>query len=798
MQNVRILPLWFALLLLLAAGAATADTWHTITSGWRPSRLITTPEGVFAASDGGLVKMDPVTLESNILNKDDGFFSNDVSVIAINPDSTELWIGHANAAIERYDFKNEVILQRILNFYDAPEVFEVYDIVFNDNAAFIATDIGVSKCVMEEVENVWIIQENYRSFGSWDRPTKATRLFCTEEKLLVGTEFGLAIADYDDNLIHEAAWELYELETTFGVPADTYSRINTLDMIDGTIYIGVYLKGVFKYDWQTFTRIGPAWLNAFGFTKGPNDHVYAGLYNGLYQLNETGTDWEAVDPTMTQKIFDLNYSQEKFWCTLDTDDEAIGGMATYAEDEGWQLILSNTPGGNEVNSSALAPNGDIWITGKGEGVEGGFRLRDGIWDSFTRLNGPDSAFGYLHQAIGFDMFGGTWLGSRGNALLYIEPFDTDNDGEFDTDSVRYFDSWPETGARLGDTWHEGQFVLIGDIVSAPDSGLWITNPLADYGYPLHYVPKEWLKATSAEREDIPWVDFHETETLGTEYQLGTIFINIMEQDQQGRLWFAPRSDIGPNPLIMFDPNGTPEDKADDLVMHLDFNNGVDWTSLLTMKYAPDGSLWLGGTSGLYYLDTTVQPDRFYVTKVYGAVGQSIKAIDIDPQGQIWVGTDYGVSVLGSDKFTWVRHYTSESGPHPSPLVDDQVNAITFDPKTGDAYLGTTSGLSIVTTPFREFGDELGDIEVRPQPFFAGPNETTHLTFVGESLVPDAIVKIFTPSGRLIRELTFEQASSAGWDGKREDGDWASSGVYLIVVTDPQGESKVGKAAMIRR
>ena len=134
----------------------------------------------------------------------------------------------------------------------------------------------------------------------------------------------------------------------------------------------------------------------------------------------------------------------------------------------------------------------------------------------------------------------------------------------------------------------------------------------------------------------------------------------------------------------------------------------------------NGILWIGSPTGLFWVDTNLQDlSQVTYTEVHGIIGASVNAEALDPIGQLWVGTEFGVSVVGRDKYTIVREYTTSEGRSPSPLLEDAITAVTVDPASGDVYFGTEDGISVVETAFRNFQEKLGDIVVAPQPFLVG-------------------------------------------------------------------------------
>ncbi len=71
-----------------------------------------------------------------------------------------------------------------------------------------------------------------------------------------------------------------------------------------------------------------------------------------------------------------------------------------------------------------------------------------------------------------------------------------------------------------------------------------------------------------------------------------------------------------------------------------------------------------------------------------------------------------------------------------------------------------------------------------------------------NLVPESQVKILTANGQLIRTLNpdnFNEVKGgvAEWDGRNLDGRLVSTGVYLYLITNQEGQQKAGKVMVVK-
>jgi hypothetical protein len=114
--------------------------------------------------------------------------------------------------------------------------------------------------------------------------------------------------------------------------------------------------------------------------------------------------------------------------------------------------------------------------------------------------------------------------------------------------------------------------------------------------------------------------------------------------------------------------------------------------------------------------------------------------------------------------------------------------------------------AITTEPvyvqFHEIRKEVGDVVVYPNPF--KPYEGhTHITFghpkdLKKRLPKGATIKIYTLTGECVK--TIEEKDGDGvaiWDGKNEENKPLATGIYIYLITNPEGKRCTGKIVIIK-
>ncbi|MQY69383.1 MAG: S8 family serine peptidase [Firmicutes bacterium] len=97
-------------------------------------------------------------------------------------------------------------------------------------------------------------------------------------------------------------------------------------------------------------------------------------------------------------------------------------------------------------------------------------------------------------------------------------------------------------------------------------------------------------------------------------------------------------------------------------------------------------------------------------------------------------------------------------------------------------------------PTMVLSDNLEDLIVYPNPFNLS-KEHTQINF--DRLTIDARIRIFTLTGRLLKEEEVNWQYSWAWDVRNMEGEEVARGIYLWIVTNTMGGRKIGKIAIIK-
>jgi len=760
-------------------GEISGSIWDSYTSLDDLAEIEYNDGYLWGAAGGGIFKFRLADSTFSVMTLADGFLGEDFSCIEID-NQGRIWISGMGAAVNIFNPETESV--KALN-YLSDETGKINDITVSGNTMFAAADNGVFEIYYDPDFDEYFVKGGYHQLGNFNLNLPVLTVIVYQGFLWAGTTAGVARIEVDlENKQPPQYWENFTILQ--GIPA---SGANSFLVVNDSLYLSSRFDGIAKYNGVDFDIIpidNYAEINRLHYY---NDAFYVSCLSGIKKL--VSGSWTDFGPQFGEFNDFIETSEGSYWGALVNGRYNRGGLKGYEQNQDvWTDFDTNSPAGKYILDMAVDNGGDLWVAG-GPVVGKGVYVFDGIeWINYTLQNEEYNV--YFYNKVGSTLGGPhtfleypngeMWVGSWGSGM-----------GVFLADSEQlYYNSIAaeseDSLARLNGIDGDETYCVVGEMVLDEAGNIWILNSESSTENPLVMVPPDFMVEHSA---DVEWLKFS-TSDIGTfgEYEKFYHFIDI---DQQGRLWMGG-SNIDTKGVRCFDFNGTPYDKGDDNKYLFTAANNLLSLRINDLKIDNDNRLWVTTDLGVnsLNLNAPISPPPGFDTP-YFLEGIKTKCIAVDAMNNKWFGTNNGVIILGADNYTIVDVYTKET----HPLLSNEINSITISGKTGEAFIGTPQGISSVLTPYRSFDDDLGSLEIYPVPFF--PGEDDLLRFGDDSLTPNSTAKIFTHTGLLVRKLSFFEAS-LGWDGRNSEGELVSSGIYLIVVSSPDGQSATGKAAVIRR
>ncbi len=206
----------------------------------------------------------------------------------------------------------------------------------------------------------------------------------------------------------------------------------------------------------------------------------------------------------------------------------------------------------------------------------------------------------------------------------------------------------------------------------------------------------------------------------------------------------------------------------------------------------DGVLWIGTNKGIALIQCTsevfaaqgcaavlpiVQNDQF---AGYLFQNEVVQSIAVDGVNRKWVGTKNGVWLLSSGGEKIIYRFSTDN----SFLLHNDVRQIAIDPKTGEVFFATNSGICSFRSTATEAETNDNKVSVFPNPVPANFNG-----LIGIKNVPNnSIVKITDLQGRLVYQ-TKANGGQAVWNGLTYKGQKINSGVYIVLAINEENNAK---------
>ncbi|MGB3076143.1 MAG: two-component regulator propeller domain-containing protein, partial [Chitinophagales bacterium] len=296
------------------------------------------------------------------------------------------------------------------------------------------------------------------------------------------------------------------------------------------------------------------------------------------------------------------------------------------------------------------------------------------------------------------------------------------------------------------------------------------------------------------KPDNTWLSFEPTISIDQQWVLQMTF------DEYDQTWFVlPRQGI-----MVFNYGINLEDQSDDQYKKLITGPGqgnLPSQNVNCLTTDKDGNIWVGTDQGVtvYYCPGDIfsefpcDAQQIVITADDGYNGyllgtENVKRIVVDGANRKWFGTDNGIWLFSEDGTEELLHFTTEN----SPLLSDYITALDIDNSTGEVYIGTEKGIMVYR------GDATGGSVKSCEPVvFPNPVRESYTGPIAISrVVNNAEVKITDAEGNLIYR-TNALGGQVIWDGNDYNGQRAKTGVYLVLASNSDGSvTCVAKLLMV--
>lgn len=334
-----------------------------------------------------------------------------------------------------------------------------------------------------------------------------------------------------------------------------------------------------------------------------------------------------------------------------------------------------------------------------------------------------------------------------------------------------------TGGALK-PYTDGQFrsLRTGDVCFDRGGNAWMTNSLTQDGIVVR-------------KGDGTWQSY----SIGSLYN-ATEIDRILFDTVNGVLWFYGRA----NRLcaIHVDSEGNTQ------LAYVNPNSGskVNTTAVNCLVQDHEGALWMGTDKGIKKIYegykifqnggqgelSPVNCSNILISEgdmvEYLMAYESVTAMVVDGANRKWVGTaNGGLYLLSANGLTQLEHYTVAN----SPLFSNKIVALAINPSNGELFIGTDKGLlSFHSTATYATSENSEHIYAYPNPM--PPDYDGLIAINGFSR--NAIVHITDAAGHTVFTTT-THGGQAVWNKHTNSGEAVASGVYFVFASNGEGKQR---------
>ncbi|MGY5352133.1 type IX secretion system anionic LPS delivery protein PorZ [Wenyingzhuangia sp. IMCC45533] len=306
----------------------------------------------------------------------------------------------------------------------------------------------------------------------------------------------------------------------------------------------------------------------------------------------------------------------------------------------------------------------------------------------------------------------------------------------------------------------------------------------------------------------PWVsNIRFTDIVGTTFIRG---FNNMFVDQNNNIFTATAE----NGILAFNADSISDESKRKRTNLTETNTGLASDVVFSVIVDENEKIWIGTASGLVVFDDYVNlynNTKRSASKVVIEEGTEVREllgnvivrdIVIDQANTKWFATqDGGIFHTSSDGQTTFDIFNTTNSPLPSNRVVD----LEIDNDTGVLFIVTDAGVVSFDTKSEPFGESITDVIAYPNPALRsaiGHEVVTIVAKDGKGIPDGTNIKIMDVSGKLVFETNISDDGSiiggkVEWNKRNLRGNLVTSGIYIVLVSSPDGtENTTTKIAIV--
>ncbi len=744
-KNYKIILLALSVFSLFCTQSISALEWENYTSFAEVRNLRTIDDTLYIATAGGLIVVSANDAEPKALQKLDGLGTSNISDIIKDADGDK-WISGFGRLIKWSDnsFEQFLFFDNINN-----ELFQLHTLKDDNNIIWIGSSLGL--VLFSKVNDGGQIEDSYTLFGDLNPNSSVNDILLRNDTIWIATSDGVAFANYSNPSLLKSPsnWTTISNRNFAVLDNNEFQKIVQF----GTSLYGLNKNGLYNISVDNFGDVTLTEVLFLTTASLESVTIHGDTLIVMGENFRTGLLYYVLDDSFifvtalgsmiptTDLIFD-----NKHWIGTNAD-----GVVTLEDTVVTDFELGGLPHNNVS---------DIAVDSKGI-VYGGFDVvsfaysNGSYWTDFNFTLGQDATVTMV------DSLDQIWMGTWGNGVWM-----------YNGDSVVNYDEQNSTLLGNDDDAPNGLRWVYITGMDTDGRYVYLTSYRAENKYPIAIADIENLNSPTG------W------DSIGVSHGLSNTFLTSLDYDN-GKVAVSTESDgiyvcsVGVNPFV-----------DEKICWHLTRENSrLLSNSVGDIAYSPDGELWVGTNFGLSRFDLGVsdfEREIFVFRDVIlpDELSSDITSLEFDSRGNLWIGTQNGLALRNPDDDSVEVFTTFNSG-----LASDFIKNITFDNFTGNIYVATDKGFSVISSLQGKPVFEVENVVAFPNPYVI--NSASDVLKFNFGL--EAEVAIFSAVG----EHIISMSANLSWDGKNDKGTNVASGVYLFIVKDANGNLGKGKILLVR-
>lgn len=749
----------------------TAPGWNIYTS-FREVKGVGIGQNniVWAATAGGMFNFDVANLSGiNKFTSLDGLQSNELTSITVSNDS-RIWAGAFDGSISVLN-TTDGTWRQITDIRNSTEPSKKINAFYQyNNLMFFATEFCIVKFSIPQFQ---FVDQPYIFLGpSLPIKSPVNDLFVVNDTIWAATKNGIAYANINNSLPIQSSWRNF----TTGNSVLKRNLINCAAYFDSKVMMGTD-SGMVYYQNGTLNTFAPQYNSvpiedpvyrmavASGYLYFSSYTNYGGSKGNfrIFRVPQSNTgSAELLMGGIEANSLEVAANGDLLIGTVNS------GVDVYRNNTN-NFVIPNGPFSNLNFNIAVEPNGNLWAL---SGSLGDWVNRSGIykydgtsWFNYTYSEFPAMGSGCCGWVFTYpDRSGNIWVAGFGNGLLKING----------TDLTKY----DETNSVLQPFQGAG-FVLVNGIDEDNAGNLWVLNNRVQNNF-VNFTQQLSYPAPVGNPFDV-----HGTFMVIDNFNTKWITTHPIEGNVRGVLFFNENT-APTGGQITYSLLGSDISQVNDII--------VD----------KNGEVWVATNNGVVIIanpeqvinNPGVPPATFKMRIIENGIStpltENVLSIDVDALNNKWLGTiSNGVIYVSPDGSTLLNRFNISN----APLLDNKITTIKADKSTGKVYFGSDKGLVSYQTIAITSLTDCDKITTGPNPFVVPGTAPLRI----DGLVEESTVKILSISGSLVAEIETPGGRIVNWDGKDLNGNYVSSGIYIVAGFNKDG-SKVctGKVAIVRK